>query len=285
MQAPKQKTPKLSVDCHFHIFGPFDRFPLDPGRAYEPPLALVEDYLDVAEAVGLERMVVVQPSPYGTDNRVTLDAVARFGSDHAVAVAVIDDSFSVAALTKMSDAGVRGVCFNLVSGNGTPVEQIKALARRIAPLGWHLQVYARGESLLELAPMLAKLPVPVVVDHIGGVKAELGTGHPQFQALLRLLDSGNAWVKTCSYRASSAGHPWTDVAANLRALVAAAPERCVWGTDWPHTHMQGPVPEAGALLDQFFEFVPDGALRQRILVENPAAFYGFSKHGALPQTP
>lgn len=276
MQAPRQKAPKLAVDCHFHIFGPFDKFPLDPGRAYEPPVALVEDYLAIAESVGLERMVVVQPSPYGTDNRVTLDAVARFGRDRAVAIAVIDDGFDAGALTKLSDAGVRGVRFNLVSGNGTPVEQIEALARRIAPLGWHLQVYANGESLLELAPMLARLPVAVVIDHIGGVKAALGTGHAQFQALLRLLDSGNAWVKTCSYRASSAGRPWADVAANVRALVAAAPERCVWGTDWPHTHMQGPTPQAGALLDQFFDFVPDSGSRQRILVDNPATLYGFS---------
>ena len=277
MPSLKQRVPKRSVDCHFHIFGPFDEFPLDPGRAYEPPLALVEDYLAVAEAVGLERMVVVQPSPYGTDNRVTLDAVARFGRERAVAVAVIDDSFDGAALARLSDGGVCGVRFNLVSGNGTPVEQIEALARRIAPLGWHLQVYANGESLLELAPMLAKLPVPVVLDHIGGVRAALGTGHPQFQALLRLLDSGNAWVKTCSYRASSAGHPWSDVAVNVQALVAAAPERCVWGTDWPHTHMSGPQPEAGALLDQFFDFVPDETSRRRILVDNPAGLYGFEK--------
>lgn len=275
MQAPRQKAPKLSIDCHFHIFGPFDRFPLDPGRAYEPPLALVEDYLAVAQTVGLERMVVVQPSPYGTDNRVTLNAVARFGRDRAVAVAVIDDSFDAASLTRLSDAGVCGVRFNLVSGNGTPVEQIEALARRIAPLGWHLQVYATGETLSDLAAMLAKLPVPVVIDHVGGVKAALGTGHPQFQALLRLLDSGNAWVKTCSYRVSSAGHPWSDVAANVQALVAAAPERCVWGTDWPHTHMQGPAPEAGTLLEQLFDWVPDETSRHRILVDNPARLYGF----------
>ena len=277
MQPPRQKAPKLSVDCHFHIFGPFDKFPLDPGRAYEPPLALVEDYLAVANAVGLERMVVVQPSPYGTDNRVTLDAVARFGRERAVAVAVIDDSFDAAALTKLLDAGVRGVRFNLVSGNGTPVEQIEALARRIAPLGWHLQVYATGEALLDLASMLARLPVPVVIDHIGGVKAAFGTGHPQFQALLRLLDGGNAWVKTCSYRASSAGPPWSDVAANVKALVAAAPERCVWGTDWPHTHMQGSAPEAGMLLDQFFDWMPTEQTRHRILVDNPARLYGFEK--------
>ncbi len=275
MQPPRIKAPKLSADCHFHIFGPFDQFPLDPGRRYEPPLALVEDYLAMASVVGLERMVIVTPSPYGTDNRVTLDAIERFGRHRAVGVAVIDDSFDDAALKRLADAGIRGLRFNLVSGNGTPVEQLRALARRIAPLGWHIQVYADGATLAGIAPTLAELPVDVVVDHIGGVKADLGTTHPQFQALLRLLDSGRAWVKTCSYRASSKGHPWDDVAPNVRALVAAAPERCVWGTDWPHSSMQPPLPEASALLDQFFEWVPDAATRQRILVDNPAKLYGF----------
>jgi predicted TIM-barrel fold metal-dependent hydrolase len=275
MQPPKARAPKLSADCHFHIFGPFAQFPLDPGRHYEPPLALVEDYLAMASVIGLERMVIVTPSPYGTDNRVTLDAIERFGRHRAVGVAVIDDSFDDAALKRLADAGIRGLRFNLVSGNGTPVEQLQALARRIAPLGWHIQVYADGATLAGIAPELAKLPVDVVVDHIGGVKADLGIAHPQFQALLRLLDSGRAWVKTCSYRASSKGHPWDDVAPNVRALVAAAPERCVWGTDWPHSSMQPPLPEAGALLDQFFEWVPDAATRQRILVDNPAKLYGF----------
>ena len=275
MQPPRIKAPKLSADCHFHIFGPFDQFPLDPGRRYEPPLALVEDYLAMASVVGLERMVIVTPSPYGTDNRVTLDAIERFGRHRAVGVAVIDDSFDDAALKRLADAGIRGLRFNLVSGNGTPVEQLRALARRIAPLGWHIQVYADGATLAGITPTLAELPVDVVVDHIGGVKADLGTTRPQFQALLRLLDSGRAWVKTCSYRASSKGHPWDDVAPNVHALVAAAPERCVWGTDWPHSSMQPPLPEASALLDQFFAWVPDAATRQRILVDNPAKLYGF----------
>jgi predicted TIM-barrel fold metal-dependent hydrolase len=174
----------------------------------------------------------------------------------------------------MHDRGARGVRFNMVSGNGTPEDQLDALARRLAPLGWHIQVYAQGDKLAEIAPQLAKLPVEVVIDHCGGVKAALGTAHPQFTALLRLLDGGRAWIKLSSYRASSAGAPWTDVAPNVRALAAAAPERCVWGTDWPHPGMD-PAPEAGALFDQFVEWVPDAAARQRILVDNPARLYGF----------
>jgi predicted TIM-barrel fold metal-dependent hydrolase len=272
---PKIKAPPLSCDSHFHIFGPYDKFPLDAGRHYTPPPALVSDYLAMADIVGLQRMVIVQPSPYGTDNRATLDAVVQFGPHRAVAVVVIDDGFDDITLRRIHDQGARGIRLNLVSGNGTPADQLNTLARRVAPLGWHIQFYVEGERLAELAPVLAKLPVDVVIDHIGGVPAALGTEHPQFQALLRLLDSGRAWVKTCSYRGSSAGAPWSDVAPNVRALVAHAPERCVWGTDWPHPGMD-PIPDAGKLLDQFNEWVPDAGLRQRILVDNPARLYGFA---------
>ncbi len=267
-------APPLSCDCHFHIFGTFARFPLDPGRHYTPPEASVAAYRAMADALGLQRMVVVQASPYGTDNRATLEAVRLLGAENTRAVAVVDDSFDAASLQAMADAGVRGVRFNLVSGNGTPEAQIAALAKRIAPLAWHMQVYADGAKLAELAPVLAALPVPVVIDHCGGVKAALGTAHPQFTALLRLLDTGHVWIKTCSYRASSAGPPWDDVAANVRALVQAAPERCVWGTDWPHTNMDAP-PDTRHLLGQFLDWVPETALRQRILVDNPAQLYGF----------
>jgi predicted TIM-barrel fold metal-dependent hydrolase len=272
---PQTKAPPLSCDCHFHIFGPYDRFPLDTGRRYTPPPALVPEYLAMADTLGPQRMVIVQPSPYGTDNRATLDAVETFGRHRAVAIAVIDDNISAATLQGMRDVGVRGVRFNLVSGNGTPVDQLQTMARRLAPLGWHIQVYAEGETMLELGDTFAQLPVPIVIDHCGGVKAGLGTAHPQFQALLRLLDSGNAWVKTCSYRVSSTGMPFEDAEANVKALVSAAPQRCVWGTDWPHPGMD-PVPDAGTLFDQFCTWVPNARTRQRILVDNPAKLYGFA---------
>jgi hypothetical protein len=274
MRAPATKAPPLSCDCHFHIFGPFDRYPLSPGRSYTPPAALVPDYLALAEAVGLQRMVVVQASVYGTDNAVTLDAVAAFGLHRARGVAVVDDSFDDAALMRLHDQGIRGVRFNMVSGNGTPQDQLQRLAERVAPMGWHVQLYLDGEKLLEIGDMLARLPTEVVIDHCGGVKAALGTAHKQFQALLRLLDTGRAWVKLSSYRASSLGAPWDDVAANVAALAAAAPERCVWGTDWPHSQMV-PAPQAGALLDQLFAWVPGQDARQRILVDNPGRLYGF----------
>lgn len=273
-RAPGQKAPPLSCDCHFHIFGPFDKYPMSEGRTYTSPPALVPQYLEMAETVGLQRMVVVQASIYGTDNAATLDAIQQFGPHRARGVAVIDDSFDDAALRRLHDQGIRGVRFNMVSGNGTPEDQLEALARRVAPLDWHIQIYADGEKMLEIGDLLARLPVEVVIDHCGGVKAGLGVAHPQFQALLRLMDSGRAWMKVCGYRASSTGAPFTDVAANVKALVAAAPDRCVWGTDWPHPQMN-PSPEAGVLLDQFFDWVPDAATRHKILVDNPARLYGF----------
>jgi len=271
---PREKAPPGTCDSHFHIFGPYDRFPLAPTRGYDPPPALVSDYLAMADTLGIQRMVVVQASVSGTDNAVTLDAVRQFGVDRARAVVVINDSFDDAALRHMHDQGARGVRFNIFSGGGTPEDQLETLARRLAPLGWHIQVYAEGEKIEALAPVLARLPVDVVIDHCGGVKAGLGLDHPQFQALRRLLDSGRVWLKTSSYRASSTGHPWTDVAANVQALVAHAPDRCVWGTDWPHPQIE-PMPDSTMFLDQFMGWVTDPGLRQRILVDNPGRLYGF----------
>nr|WP_255574789.1 amidohydrolase family protein [Caldovatus aquaticus] len=272
---PSWRAPAGACDCHFHIFGPFDRFPLDPGRGYTPEECLIPAYRTVAEALGIERMVVVQPSVYGTDNGCTLDAAEAFGLDRARAVVVIDGRFGADALAAMARRGARGARFNAVSGNGTPLEQLDALARRIAPLGWHLQLYTHGDTLAELAPRLAALPVPVVVDHMGGVRTAEGLNGRGFQALLRLLESGRAWVKLCGYRISSEGPPYADVAPFARALLAAAPERCVWGTDWPHPSLARDVPDDGALFDLLGEWAPDAATRRRVLVENPAALYGF----------
>jgi predicted TIM-barrel fold metal-dependent hydrolase len=273
--APSWRAPPLSCDCHFHILGPYGRFPLDAGRRYDPPAALVPAYLRVAEALGIGRMVVVQPSVYGTDNGCSLAAAARFGLDRARVVAVVDDGFDAAALRALHAGGTRGVRFNAVSGNGTPLDQLDTLARRIAPLGWHLQVYAEGRQLPDLAPRLAALPVPVVIDHMGGVRTADGLDGPGFRALLRLLDGGRSYVKLCGYRISSAGPPFADVAPFARALLDAAPDGCLWGTDWPHPSLSAWMPEDGALFDLLGEWAAGAAERRRVLVDNPARLYGF----------
>ena len=270
---PSWRAPAGSCDCHFHIFGPYDRFPLDAGRHYEPPAALIPAYLRMAGGLGIERMVIVQPSVYGTDNECSLDAAEQFGLDKARVVVVIDDSFDSAALRKMHERGTRGVRFNAVSGNGTPLEQLETLCRRVAPLGWHLQVYMSGEQIEGLAPILAELPIPVVVDHMGGVRTSDGVNGAGFQALLRLLGTGNAYVKLCGYRISG-GPPFADVTPFAKALLGT-PERCLWGTDWPHPSLSDWMPEDGHLLDLLGHWAPDDVTRKRVLVENPARLYGF----------
>jgi predicted TIM-barrel fold metal-dependent hydrolase len=274
---PSWRAPPGATDCHCHVFGPYDRYPLSPGRSYTPPEASVAQYLEVLGTIGLSRTVIVQPSVYGTDNAVTLDAVDAIGPHRARAVVVVDEGSGAAELAAMAARGARGVRFNAVSGNGAPLEQLEWLAERIAPLGWHVQLYTHASVLPELEPVLRRLPVPVVVDHMGGVKAAAGgVEHPGFRSLLRLLENG-AWVKLSGYRAS-AGPPYADVAPMARALLQAAPERCVWGTDWPHPSLHDPaeVPDDGELLDALGRWVPDEAARRAVLVDNPARLYGFA---------
>ena len=273
---PHWQPPANSTDCHMHIFGPYDRYPLSPGRGYTPPEASVADYQAMCAAIGVSRTVIVQPSVYGTDNAVTLDAVAALGADRARAVVVVDDSFDLAALRAMGARGACGVRFNAVSGNGTPLEQLEALGERLASLGWHLQLYAHSAEMVALENVLARLPCPLVIDHMGGVKtAEGGLEDKGFKALIRLLEGG-AWAKLCGYR-SSTGHPYADVAGMARAMIAAAPDRCVWGTDWPHPSLMTPeeVPDDGHLMDLLAEWAPAEAQRQAILVDNPARLYRF----------
>src|ERR1700761_6708664 len=180
--APHWKAPANSTDCHFHINGPYDRYPLSPGRSYSPPVADVPAYQAMARTVGIGRMVIVQPSTFGTDNDCTLDAVELLGSDNARAVVVIDDGVDEATLKQMHARGARGVRFNAVSGNGTPLTQLEALAAKVAPLGWHIQFYTHGAQIADLAPVLRKLPVMLVLDHMAGVQGDRGTGSAEFSA-------------------------------------------------------------------------------------------------------
>src|SRR3954451_17622166 len=209
---PGWTAPPNSTDCHMHIFGPYGRYPLSPGRGYTPPEASIGMYQEMLSTIGLTRTVVVQPSIYGTDNAISLDAVAALGADRARAVVVVDDSFDLAALRAMAGRGACGVRFNAVSGNGTPLEQLEALGEKLATLGWHLQLYAHAAEMVALETVLARLPCPVVIDHMGGVKAaEGGVDNPGFQALLRLLEKGgrtSIWAKLCGSRSSPPGDPY-----------------------------------------------------------------------------
>ncbi len=274
---PRWQPPAGATDCHMHFFGPYARYPLSSGRSYTPPEASLAAYRAMAATIGIERTVIVQPSVYGTDNAVTLDAVDALGRDRTRAVVVIDEGFDFPALRAMAARGACGMRINAVSGSNALLVRLEALGARLAELGWHLQVYAHPAELLALEPVLARLPCPLVLDHMGGVKADRqGVENPAFQALLRLL-RGGAWAKLCGYRSSIAGAPYADVAAMARAMLAAAPGRCVWGTDWPHPSLASPeeVPDDGVLMDALGDWAPEAAQRQAILVDNPARLYGF----------
>jgi predicted TIM-barrel fold metal-dependent hydrolase len=276
-------VPKGACDCHTHVFGPASRFPWTPDRAYTPPDASIEDL----EA--LDRVVVVHPSPYGTDNACSLDAIRKMG-DRARGVAVIDPSISDAELRKLHDGGMRGARINLeTAGVRDPAvarARLEAAASRVAPLGWHVQTFTSLPVIAALHEAILALPTTLVVDHFGRPEAAKGVGQPGFDQLLALVRRGKAYVKLSgSYRASARADR-ADVVPFARALIEANPERMLWGTDWPHPGggRRGVSPEDiepfheeddGAALNRLAEWAGDAAMLRRILVENPARLYGF----------
>jgi len=273
--SPKVAVPPNACDCHAHIFGPVEQYPLIPGRTYTPPPASIQAYQRMLSALGLDRAVIVQPSVYGTDNRCTYDAVAASGGKWR-GIAVVGPSTNTHELRRLHDEGFRGVRINLLFKGGLAMEILEQVARLIAPLGWHLQLLIDGRDLPELAPRLRRLPVHFVIDHMGHMPAKLGLAHPGFTALFALAREGNCWVKLSgAYRISAQPYPYEDVAPIAKALVEAAPERMVWGSDWPHPSFQGAMPVDATLLDLLASWVPESRTRQRILSTNPAQLYDF----------
>ena len=265
-----------ATDCHLHIFGPVERYPFTPNRNYTPPEAPLATYQALAAQLGIDRMVIVQPSVYGTDNSCTLDMVDAVGLDRARAIAVISNSITDSQLEDMHRRGVRGVRINALTRGGTPLEQFRRIADRVAPFGWHIQFWISGPQVVELADMLRSLPVPVVFDHMGQFPVDGGVSHPQFTMLMRLLESDRFWVKLCGYRLSKSGPPYGDLLPYARAIIAAAPDRCVWGSDWPHPHLEGRAyPDDQLLLGLLDAWATDADQIRRILVDNPARLYGF----------
>jgi D-galactarolactone isomerase len=275
IKQPSLKAPTNSCDCHFHIIGRRDRYAFVARRDYTPAEATVENYLSLSHTLGIERMVIVQPSVYGTDNSCTMDAVKQLGKGRCRAVVVIDDQITDTELRKMDEAGVRGVRFNLVTAGGPSRDVLKNVAKRIAPLGWHIQVWLHGEQLPDLVQLLNGLPTHVVVDHMGQIMSDQELNSPSIRALRGLLDGGRCWVKLCGYRCSKAGYPFTDVQPLAKELIRGTAERCIWGTDWPHVYFFGRMPDTGELLDLLTDWAPSPVLQKKILVENPTVLYGF----------
>ena len=274
-EPPKLKAPKDACDCHMHIYD--GRFPVAPTATLKPPDALVDDYKRLQQRLGTSRNVVVTPSTYGTDNRVTLEAVQRLGPS-ARAVAVVDTSVTDDELKRMADQGVRGIRFNLVQAGATTVEMLEPLSRRVNDLGWHVQIHMLGDQIVKIEDILQRLPSPIVFDHLARIPQPAGVEHPGFTVVRRLLDKGRTWVKLSgAYLISKVGPPsYADVTGIARAYVQAAPERMVWASDWPHPSPKE-KPDDAMLFDLLAAWAPDEAVRHRILVENPAALYGFPK--------
>ena len=280
-------VPKGACDCHTHIFGPDDKFPLSPERRYTPGAASIADLNALHKALHIDRVVVVHPSPYGADNACTVDAVRQMGA-RARGVAVIDDRTSEAELDAMHEAGIRGVRVNLESsGENDPAaagRQLQNASARVARLGWHVQTYTNLAVLMPLTKAIQQMPTPLVVDHFGLAQAARGTGQPGFAELLSLLHSGKIYVKiSAAYRISNLpDHP--DAAPIARAIIAANPDNVVWGTDWPHPGGSRRDPAAvepfrpidnGAALNRLASWAGDSTTLRKILVDNPSRLYQF----------
>lgn len=276
---PRVLMPRNACDTHAHICGPIAHAPYSERRVYTPPDALLPAYRHMLDTLGVQRMVLIQPSVYGSDNRVMLDAMKEIGPS-ARGVAVVDDDVSDAELKRLHQAGVRGVRINVVDvaeDKGViPMAPLAALANRIRPMGWHVEFLMHADEFPDLDRLFADFPVDIVLGHLGYMRTDKGLAQPGFQALLRLMRRGKAWVKlTGPYRISTQALPHADTVDFAHALLEAAPERVIWGTDWPHVMVKGAMPNDGDLADLLLQWVPDERMREQVLVENPVKLYGF----------
>ncbi|HSB71343.1 MAG TPA: amidohydrolase family protein [Candidatus Methylomirabilis sp.] len=277
-EAPKLKAPANTADCHIHIYDP--RFPPGGPTARLMTQARVAEYRLLQKRIGTTRTVVVTPSAYGTGNQVTVDAIAQLGPTTARGVAVVLPTISDTELKTLHDGGIRGIRFTLFDPKTavTTIDMIEPLSRRVNDLGWHVQIHLRGDQIVEAANLLQRLPSPLVFDHMGRLPQPAGTDHPAFQILRQLIDKGRTWIKLSgAYQDSKVGPPsYADTTRVAQAYIKAAPQRMVWGSDWPHP-TEKEKPNDAVLFDLLAEWAPDEATRHRILVENPETLYGFPK--------
>lgn len=282
------EVPPGACDCHVHVFGDPNRFPFSPSRTYTPEPASVAQLMAMHRALHISRVVIVQPSVYGTDNSCTLDAMKQYGSG-ARGVAVLPSDVPSTTLDDLHRAGIRGIRINLgTAGNTNVVEaqnRLQAAIEQIQGRKWHVQVYAALSVVAALSELVLSSPVPLVFDHFGGAKAAAGVQQPSFDKLVQLVRSGKAYVKISgAYRASDAAPDYSDTTPLARALIAANPQRILWGSDWPHPDTSsGRKPtdvspllriDDGRLLNLLETWAPDAALLKTILVDNPATLYG-----------
>ena len=264
---PRFRLPALACDAHCHVFGPAARFPYAPERSYTPPDAPKENLAALHRILGIERAVIVQASCHGSDNSATLDAIAGSGGRYR-GIAIVDETVTDKDYAALHAGGMRGVRFNFVKhlGGMPDMRVFHRTLERIAPLGWHLVLHLDAADIVELAPLLRGLRLPFIIDHMGRVKADAGLAQAPFRALLELVKLDTCWVKVCgAERVSTAGPPFADAIPFARALVEAAPDRVLWGTDWPHPNIARHMPNDGDLVD----LVPLIAAGRRLAAQAP----------------
>ncbi|MCA8010403.1 amidohydrolase family protein [Burkholderia cenocepacia] len=276
------KIPHFACDAHAHVISEdAHTYPVVPNRSYTPVPCPEEDYLAMLDRNGMERGVLVQISVYGTDNRYMLDVLRRH-SLRLRGVGVVAPSVTDHELVEMHEAGVRGLRLNVLYGGGVGLDSLETLAARIKDMGWHLQLLLDARQLPEFMPRLQKLTLPVVVDHMGHMPIELGMKHPGFQALRHLLTEHGWWAKLSgAYRLSEEPSPHPKVNEWAQALVDTAPDRLVWGSDWPHVAVRT-MPDTGRLRNLLATWIPDATLRHKVLVSNPETLYDFPHKGDRP---
>ena len=273
---PKLKLPPGAADCHFHIFGPKAKFPLDPKSPYTPADAPKEVLIDRHMFLGIERGVVVQSAAHGFDNSAAADLLAEKKGSY-VGVALAPVSADVSELKKLHEQGFRGVRFNFVQhlGNAPPLADVMKLSTKMASLGWHLQLHMESGKMVQMSSELKFSSVPIMIDHMGRIDASKGLSHTDFSNLLSLLKNRHVWVKVSgSERISRQSSPWKVAIPFARKLVEEFPEQTLWGTDWPHPNLKE-IPDDGVMVDNLVEIAPSEKQRQTLLVDNPARFYGF----------
>lgn len=278
-KTPRFKCPPGTADCHVHVYGPDSKYPPAPTRGLEVPDALPGELRRMLDSLGVDRVVLVQPSTYGVDNSRHLDAIGEMGRPTRAVISLPADTAD-AELDRLHELGVRGVRYQIGNTGAIPLDEMPVFAKRLAGRGWHVQLHvmnnADGAALTRVEDMLANLASDLVIDHLGSLHPDMGLDQLGFQTLLRLVRSGRCWVKVSGgYRMSKHPPYYPDMTSFVQALVAERGDRLVWSTDWPHVGLSQNMPNTTDLLDLMWTWVPDEAARNRIFVDNAAALYGF----------
>jgi 2-pyrone-4,6-dicarboxylate lactonase len=277
-RTPAVKPPRLACDSQFHVLGPREKYPVRPGAVYEMPSATIAAGLKMHRALGIERGIIVQPTTYGADHSVTLDGLAEAGPNYkACANAIVFNEADDAYIARLHAAGVRGARFTR-AGLGVKLAQgdFERAIARAAELGWYAKVQPEPDGFAATAAQYEKLKLPVIIDHMGRPDPARSAADPTLEKVVELLKQGNFWVMlSLTEKTSKAGPPWDDVLPIARAYIEAAPERVIWGSDWPHPVSTRQPPNEADLLEFIYRCAPDAGERQKILVDNPAKLFGF----------